>query len=225
MCDRSQCHIESEFVSLYALWFFPGELIPVGVVSSVHPGYPGCGGMPQGRFKLASIRVLLDCFDFRPICALSSLLVVFTLWEIRIWISYLCLAQTLILVMYKLLLSTPNFSPASMPLPLTQFMSGTCLALPGTQQFLAPAMRLWVSYSPVLGCKAPALVMCFCLNSPPVLTQHSHFEFPLVFGIWNLSLLPFKCSCDFELFYPMFICVWVGVGASYVSSDQNPLVL
>lgn len=45
----------------------PCELIFSESFSSGHSRYSGCRGMPQGRYKLASARIPLGCFDFKPI--------------------------------------------------------------------------------------------------------------------------------------------------------------
>jgi hypothetical protein len=55
------------------------ELIFSESLSSGHPAYSDCRGMPLGRFKLASARIPLDCFDFQPIYELIFLSMVFTL--------------------------------------------------------------------------------------------------------------------------------------------------
>lgn len=63
-------------------------------------------------------------------------------------------------------------------------------------------------------------------SSPSAHTHHPGFEFALIF--LNLGFpIPFKCSCNFKLFYctlyNIYICVWEG--AAYICSDQNSLVL
>lgn len=73
----------------------PCELIFSESFSSGLPRYSGYRGMPRGRFKLASARIPLGCFDFKPIYELIFFCEWFSHCEKGIWSPALLLGAIL----------------------------------------------------------------------------------------------------------------------------------
>lgn len=167
---------------------------------------------------------LLGSIGFKPIYISISPFVVPTLWEFLDPASVLGtgLGSGLShMIFFPLKFSScfhhsPSWvgivSPSSAPSSMPCLTSGPCHV---------EAVGFSVGLCSVL--KAQPWVHASGCSSPPALTLHYGFEFPLVFGIWNPPFHSFECSCDFWLFHCILSHIYMCVGEGSSMSAQTEI--
>lgn len=148
----------------------------------------GCGSMPQGRFKFASVGfhwVQTSIYTDFSNCSFHTVKVQ---W---IWTPHLCLAPSWILILCRLPFLYPNCCPAAMPAGRWGLFSPSEHPLKcsvGSHFWPQPLMKLWSSYLPPLGCWNPS-PDCTDIWLPLPFSSHSPCWLWVPTHLWNLEFL------------------------------------